>query len=451
MKHGGKVTGLDAWRLWLTPGMGVKRHVSLAVLGALILMVGVVAGMLWAFNERRFELSQPIEVALVSDSWEHYGGWLSCALIAFGAFIAILAVARLNRSLLSNIMDRPQEMAQLLHRRVMLGRGPRIVILGGGTGTSNLLRGLREHTSNLTAVVAVSDDGGSSGRLRKAFDMPAPGDLTDCLAALSEHESSLSRLLQYRFVRGEELSGHTFGNLFITTLTEVEGDFGQALRALNQLLNLSGAVYPATSQPVTLVVAKLNGEMVTGESRVREVPGAVKSVSLTPEAPASLPEVREAIHAADLVVLGPGSLFTSTIPPLLVPEIADAVATSRATLVYVANIMTEAGETDGFDAFDHVAALEAHGARRPDLVLLNSEPVDDDRAASYLAESATVVDTVEERFAAAGITVVSQPLMSSGATAQHDSVLLASALARLAREARAQAVPPPLLQPVTAS
>ena len=445
------VSGLSAWRLWLTPGMGVKRHVSLAVVGALLLVFGVIAGMLWAFNERRFELSDPIEVALVSDSWERYGGWVSFALIAFGLVIAILAVARLNRSLLSNIMERPQEMAQILHRRVMLGRGPRIVILGGGTGTSNLLRGLREHTSNLTAVVAVSDDGGSSGRLRKAFGMPAPGDLTDCLAALSEHESSLSRLLQYRFVRGEELSGHTFGNLFITTLTEVEGDFGQALRALNQLLNLSGAVYPATSQPVTLEVTKLSGEVVSGESRVREVAGAVRSVTLTPAAPDSLPEVRESIMAADLVVLGPGSLFTSTIPPLLVSDIADAVASSRAKLVYVANIMTEAGETDGFDAYDHVAALEAHGARTPDVVLLNSEPVDDRRVARYLLESATVVAHAEERFAAAGITVVRQPLMSSGETAQHDSVLLANALARLAREARSQGVAALPAQPAVAS
>jgi uncharacterized cofD-like protein len=428
-------------RLWLTPGMGVKRHVSLAVMGALLLVTGVVAGVLWAFNDRRVELSDPIEIALVSDTWERYGGWFAFALVALGAVIAIMAVARLNRSLLSNIMDRPQEMAQLLHRRVMLGRGPRIVILGGGTGTSNLLRGLREHTSNLTAVVAVSDDGGSSGRLRKAFNMPAPGDLTDCLAALSEHESSLSRLLQHRFVKGEELSGHTFGNLFITTLTEVEGDFGQALRVLNQLLSLSGSVYPATNQPVSLVVTKMSGEVVAGESKVREVGGAVKSVALTPAAPQTLPEVTEALLNADLIVLGPGSLFTSTIPPLLVPEVAAALAQSRATLVYVTNIMTEAGETDGFDAFDHIAALEAHGSRRPDLVLINDAPVDEERVSSYSLEGATVVGAAADRFHAAGISFVTLPLVSSGATAKHDSVLLANALVKLAREPKAATVP----------
>ena len=446
MKNTGNATGLYAWRLWLTPGMGVKRHVSLAMVGTLLLVTGVIAGVLWAFNDRRFELSGPIEVALVSAGWQRYGGWLALALIAGGTFVAILAVARLNRSLLSNIMPRPQEMAQLLHRRVMLGRGPRIVMLGGGTGTSNLLRGLREHTSNLTAVVAVSDDGGSSGRLRKSFNMPAPGDLTDCLAALSEHESSLSRLLQHRFVGGEELSGHTFGNLFITTLTEVEGDFGRALRVLNQLLNLSGSVYPATTQPVSLVVTKANGQVVAGESAVREVGGAVKSVSLTPATPSSLPEVRTALLTADLIVVGPGSLFTSTIPPLLVPDIAAALADSHAKLVYVSNIMTEAGETDGFDAYDHVAALEAHGCRRPDLVLVNSAPVDDERVSSYMLESATVVDGARARFAAAGIAVSSRPLISSGATAQHDSALLADVLVRLAREARTNGTQAPVQQ-----
>ena len=219
-------TGLDAWRLWLVPGMGVKRHVALAVLGGLVMVLGVVGAVLWWFNERRETIAEPIETVLVSGPWQRLGGWASLLLVLAGVAVATWAVGRLNRSLLSNWMPRPQDAAELLYQRVLLGRGPRIVILGGGTGTSNLLRGLREHTSNLTAVVAVSDDGGSSGRLRKAFDMPAPGDLTDCLAALSNRESSLSRLLQHRFSRGDELRGHTFGNLLITTLREFEGDFG---------------------------------------------------------------------------------------------------------------------------------------------------------------------------------------------------------------------------------
>ena len=432
-------TGLDAWRLWLLPGMGVKRHVALAVLGGLVMVLGVVGAVLWWFNERRETLAEPIESFLVSAPWQAMGGWASLALVVAGVATATAAVGRLNRSLLSNWMARPQDAAELLYRRVTLGRGPKIVILGGGTGTSNLLRGLREHTSNLTAVVAVSDDGGSSGRLRRAFDMPAPGDLTDCLAALSNRESSLSRLLQHRFERGDELQGHTFGNLLITTLREFEGDFGQALRVLNELLDLSGAVYPATTEPVTLLVTKRDGTVVKGESAVREVAGPVSSVALVPAAPSTLPEVEAAIREADLIVLGPGSLFTSTIPPLLVPGVRDALAKATARVVYVANIMTEAGETDGLDAFDHVKALIDHGAPRPDVVVVNETELDEPRLAAYAAERAEPVKLALDRFAEAGIAVEALPLLREGHLAQHDSARLAQALVRLAKEAKAHA------------
>jgi len=418
--------------------MGVKRHVALAVLGGLVMVLGVVGAVLWWFNERRETLAEPIENVLVSSPWRAGGVWVSLLLVVTGVAIASAAVARLNRSLLSNWMPRPQDAAELLYQRVRLGRGPKIVIFGGGTGTSNLLRGLREHTSNLTAVVAVSDDGGSSGRLRKAFDMPAPGDLTDCLAALSNRESSLSRLLQHRFERGDELRGHTFGNLLITTLREFEGDFGQALRVLNELLDLSGAVFPATTEPVTLEVTKRDGTVVRGESAVREVEGPVSSVALVPSAPSTLPEVELAIREADLIVLGPGSLYTSTIPPLLVPGVRSALDRAGGRVVYVANIMTEAGETDGLDAFDHVAALIEHGARRPDVVVVNASALDERRLRAYAAERAEPVRPARERFEAAGIAVEIMPLLGDGELAQHDSALLARALVRMAKEARAQ-------------
>ena len=448
----GRRTGLDAWRLWLVPGMGVKRHVALAVLGALVMVGGVIGGVLWWFNERRETLADPIESVLVSGPWRQMGGWVSLALVIVGVAIAIAAVGRLNRSLLSNWMPRPQDAAELLHKRVLLGRGPKIVILGGGTGTSNLLRGLREHTSNLTAIVAVSDDGGSSGRLRKAFDMPAPGDLTDCLAALSSDESSLSRLLQHRFARGEELEGHTFGNLLITTLREHEGDFGQALRVLNDLLDLSGSVYPATAEPVTLEVTKRDGRVVKGESAVRMEAGPVRSVALSPASPRTLPEVEMALLQADLIVLGPGSLYTSTIPPLLVPGVRNALQRSTAGLVYVANIMTEAGETDGLDVFDHVTALMEHGSRAPDVVIVNDAPLDDQRLRSYAEEGAQVVDLSRARFEEAGIPVECAPLLVEGHLAQHDSVKLATVLVRTARMHRKQPVVdarPPLIEAPT--
>lgn len=424
--------GLDTFRLWLTPGMGVKRFVFLAVVGVLLLILGVVGLSLWTVGDERSVISEPIEGFLTSANWYAYGAGIAVLLVVVGVVVSTVAVARLNRSLLSNWLPHPGDAARLLNRKVQLAKGPRVVALGGGSGLSNLLRGLRDHTSNLTAVVAVSDNGGSSGRLRAAYDMPAPGDLTDCLAALSDNESELARLLQYRFTRGADLSGHTFGNLLIATLTEMEGDFARALRVINRLLNLSGSVYPATAQAVNLVVTKGDGQEVIGEEQLREVPGAVQALRIEPSAPAGLPEVSSAVFSADIIVLGPGSLFSSTIPPLLVPSIRDAINGSSAKLVYVTNIMTEMGETDDFDAFQHVQALMNHGVRAPDLVLVNSTPIDAERMKNYVSEGAQLVATARQRFEEAGIQLLEVPILGRGEYAQHDSGQLAAVLAEIA-------------------
>lgn len=442
MKPRLRLKAFDTFRLWLTPGMGVKRYVTLAVVGVLLLILGVVGISLWAFGDERSAISTPIEEFLTSSNWYAFGAGLSALLLVGGVVISAVAVARLNRSLLSNWLAHPGDVAKLLNRKVMLAKGPKVVALGGGSGLSNLLRGLRNHTSNLTAVVAVSDNGGSSGRLRAAYDMPAPGDLTDCLAALSDNESELTRLLQYRFTRGEDLGGHTFGNLLIATLTEVEGDFARALRVINRLLNLSGSVYPATARPVNLVVTKAGGVEVEGEEQLRQVPGAVLSLRIQPAAPEGLPEVEAALQAADLIVLGPGSLFSSSMPHALVPSIREAVNRSSAKLVYVANIMTEVGETDGFDAFDHVDAIMRHGLRKPDVVLVNSSPIDPDRMKNYLSEGAQLVEVAPEPFVRAGIRLLRLPLLGRGEYAQHDSIQVASVLADLATATGAQSAQP---------
>ena len=421
-----RIRYLLSMRLWLTPGMGVKRHVVVAMAGTLLLVGGVIGGMLWLLAEQRELISEPLEGVLVSPFWQRSGGWISLAVTAAGLATAVLAVGRLNRSLLSNWLPAPHRAAEVLHNRVSLARGPKIVAFGGGTGLSNLLRGLRMHTSNLTAVVTVSDDGGSSGRLRVAFDMPAPGDLSDCLAALSDYELEVSRLLDYRFSRGVELEGHTFGNLLITTLTQVEGDFGQAARVLNRLLNLVGSVYPVTAQATSLVVTKASGEQVVGESLARLGAGPIAEVAIEPANPCPLPEVLAAVEEAELIVLGPGSLFTSTIPPILVPDAAQAIREAGAPLIYICNIMTEAGETDGFDAFDHVSTLARHLGRNPDLVVVNTSAVDPARLYAYRAEAAEVVELSLAPFRERGITVAQLPLLGHGPHAQHDSVRLAS-------------------------
>ncbi len=416
---------LSIMRLWLIPGMKVKRYVSVAALGTLILIVGVIFGALWLLEEQRDVVAIPLEQILISDGWHRWGGWLAFIASLVGISLSILAVARLNRSLLSNWFARPKEAAVVLSQRLSLAKGPKVVALGGGTGLSNLLRGLRKYSSNITAVVTVSDDGGSSGRLRSAFNMPAPGDISDCLAALSDNESELSRLLEYRFSRGNELKGHTFGNLFITTLTEVEGDFGQAIRTLNALLNLTGAVFPATPEVVSLHATKVSGEQVVGESTMRLVDGAVQALTIEPANPPPTPEVLGAIVDADVVVLGPGSLFTSTLPPILVPAIRRTLQGSSAKLIYICNIMTEAGETDHFTAFDHVQAIYNHLGRYPDQVIVNSSLLDETRIESYKLEKAEVVKVEPEKFKAAGIELLSIPLLSSGQQAYHDSLTLA--------------------------
>lgn len=427
-------------RLWLAPGMGVKRHVTLAVVGAVLAVLGAVTGILWILADARTAVAAPVESVLVSRAWRTLGAWLALALIASGVWASIVAIGRLNRSLLSHWLPRPRDAALLVHRRLRLSRGPRIVAFGGGTGLSNLLRGLRSSSSNLTAVVTVADDGGSSGRLREAFGMPAPGDLSDCLAALSDQEVEVGRLMSYRFVRGGDFEGHTFGNLLITTLSEVEGDIGRATRVLNRMLNLSGAVWPVTDRRVSLTGEKEDGRRLAGESHLHEEPGALRRLAIDPPDVPAFPPVLEAIGEAELIVLGPGSLFTSVVAPLLVPDVRAAIAASAAPVVYVCNIMTEAGETDDFDAFDHVRTVREHLGRWPDLVLVNDASIDHDRLEAYRDEAAEPVDFTPAAFASSGVATRLVPLLGTGPYAQHASDRLADELLTLALAARAGSV-----------
>lgn len=429
---------LSSLRLWLAPGMAVKRHVLVAVLGGLLLIIGVILVILWGFAGDRAVISDPIEEILVSPGWERWGVWVAVLLMAVGLFFAVFAIGRLNRSLLSHWLDRPSDAAELLFEELKLSKGPRIVALGGGTGLSMLLRGLRSHTSNITAVVSVADDGGSSGRLREAFNMPAPGDLSDCLAALSDRDQELGKLLQFRFSRGDELRGHTFGNLLITTLTEVQGDFGAALDSLNSLLDLKGHVYPAASEPVSLLALKPDGTEVRGESALREIPGRVARLRIEPEDVSAMPRVAGQLKTADVIVLGPGSLFSSTIPPLLVREIRQALAETNGSVIYVCNIMTEAGETDGMSAFDHVRALHEHIGIWPDMVVVNSQPLDAARLAAYESENAVPVGFAPEEFEERGVSYVLLDLIADGEQAYHETETLTEWLLGYAKKKQAE-------------
>ncbi len=275
--------------------------------------------------------------------------------------------------------DGQQPLVELIYQKRFLSRGPRIVAIGGGTGLSALLRGLKEHTSNLTAVVTVADDGGSSGVLRSGLGIPPVGDIRNCIAALADAEPLMNELLQYRFpaeTEGEAhgLAGHAVGNLLLAAMTAVEGgDFEEGVRQINRILAVRGQVVPVTGQPLTLHAGLADGRVVDGQSAIMATTG-IERVWLTPRDVRASDDALAAIAEADLIVVGPGSLYTSLLPSLLLPDIRDALLAAPAPVFYVCNVATQAGETAGFDLAAHVEALVAHTAPRIiDVVLANNQ------------------------------------------------------------------------------
>lgn len=411
---------------WLLPGMRVKRYVLVAAIGMLLMFLGV-AQLSW----QGFFLDWVLNFVLFSRNLG-LPLWLSgaaCFLIGLAVFS--LGIRAMNRSILSTVTN-PDELPEHIWKKRRLEAGPRIVALGGGTGLSNLLGGLKTRTSNLTGVVAVTDDGGSTGRLRKSFDVPAVGDLTDCLAALSEVEH-MPELMKYRFERGEGLSGHTFGNLFLVSLFEFTGDFAEAVRMADRVLALSGAVYPSTPHPARLVAELEDGQRVEGESRIRSTPGRVRRVWLEPPNPPVMPEVLHAIARAELIVLGPGSLYTSVIPSFLPPELSRAIEESPAMLAYVTNVMTEPGETDGMDAYAHYKAVAEHLGRRPDVVLVHTARLDEDALARYAQEGRHPVAYDPAPFTAEDVDVIEGDFAHAGTYVHHDPEKLAQQLLECVR------------------
>ena len=431
--------GLERLYYWMTPGIRVKRWLLLAVLGTVLGSSGLLV----------FVWLGPLRGAVSGAISRLHGLWsdsvllwmLGLALMLLGLALLAYAVMQVNRTLLRAAGMEPGHAAEEISVQHTLSLGPRIVAVGGGTGLSNLLRGLKYHSSNLTAVVTVADDGGSSGKLRQSLDMIAPGDLTDCYAALSKHPA-LSELLLHRFSRGEGLEGHTFGNLLLATLSEERGGLAPALGDLHEILRIQGRVYPATTVPVTLSAHLSDGRQVRGESRLATELGlaSVERVTLDPPQLPAVPEVIAAIESADLIVLGPGSLFTSIIPVLLVPEVGAALRRTPARLVYVASLMTEPGETSGLNLSDHVRLLTEHLGRSPDWILVNDRPLTVAMRERYAAEGAGPLSPPPLRGSTAGWRLRSGPLLNlaSSPKVAHDPDLLAEALMRLYLEALQQ-------------
>ena len=312
-------------------------------------------------------------------------------------------------------------------------RGPKITAIGGGTGLSTMLRGLKKYTKNLTAVVTVADDGGGSGVLRRDIGMPPPGDIRHCMESLANVEPIMERLLTYRFQEGS-LAGQSFGNLILAALNGVTGSFEEAVAQMSQVLAITGRILPVTSADVQLEAVFENGARVVGESKIssfkKEQDCRIAHVALLPERPAALPAALQAIREADLILMGPGSLDTSVIPNLLVEGVVEAICRSEALKIYVCNIMTQEGETEGYTAADHVDALLSHGAPGlVDLCLANSAPVRPGLVEKYREEDAAPILVDRERIRAMGLELEEYPVASEGGDyARHDPDRLAAAV-----------------------
>ncbi|MGE5389816.1 MAG: gluconeogenesis factor YvcK family protein [Deltaproteobacteria bacterium] len=310
----------------------------------------------------------------------------------------------------------------------MMSNEPKIVVIGGGTGLSVLLKGLKKHTSELTAVVTVSDDGGSSGRLRAELGVLPPGDIRNCLVALAETETLMDKVFQHRFLHEGSLQGHNLGNLLLVALTEITGDFVSAIREVSRVLAVRGRVLPATLEHVTLGASMADGSTIYGETSLRQYNSTIEKLFLTPEC-MPIPETLQAITDADAIIIGPGSLYTSIIPNLLVNGVADAIAASNAVTFYISNIMTELGETDGFDATDHLKVIVDHiGQQIVDFVIVNTGVIDEPRLSRYLEERAVPVLISRDEIGKMGIKVIEGDLVSDDRVAWHDSDKLAAVI-----------------------
>ena len=318
-------------------------------------------------------------------------------------------------------------------------RGPRVAVIGGGHGLSNMLRGLKRYTENISAIVTVADDGGGSGMLRQDLGMPPPGDIRNCLEALANTEPLMSELMHYRFTEGS-LAGQSFGNLFLAALNGISTSFDAAVSRMSQVLAITGRVLPVTTADVQLEAEFENGASVIGESKIfyckKKEDCRITKVRLIPEHPRALPKAVEAIREADMIILGPGSLYTSIIPNLLVDGIVEAILQSDALKVYVANVMTQEGETEGYTASDHIAAIFQHSAPGLfDLCLTNSSPVPSDVAARYAQEGAEPLRYDAGRCAALGVELVSRPIATvENGYVRHQSENLARELIQLHAE-----------------
>ncbi|SDL11410.1 gluconeogenesis factor YvcK family protein [Natronincola ferrireducens] len=368
---------------WLKPGLQIKRWIILGLIGVLLL----------AYSLSYYFVGMTVNVGL-----QIIGGLLGVLLIYIALYFGL-------RSLLKDIhkiggnLDKGK-INKMIYDKKVLAKGPKIVVIGGGTGLSILLRGLKLFTSNITAIVTVADDGGGSGKLREDLGMLPPGDIRNCIIALAEMEPTMEKLLQYRFQEGT-LKGQSFGNLFIASMNGISGNFEEAIKKMSEVLAVTGKVYPVTLENITLYGVLNSGTVVKGESNIPkksiEENSPIERVFIKPKVAEGLKEAIEAIGNADVVVLGPGSLYTSILPNLLVKNIEEAIAQSFAKKVYISNMMTQPGETDGYSVIGHLEAIMKHCPKiEVDFVIANNGEIVENAYEKYQQEGASLVKITQE-------------------------------------------------------
>ena len=419
---------------WLLPGLVIKRWMITSAIGFLTSLLGLA---IWTNLRPLYWLIEVFFWMMTSLTSVLPVTILGPLVVLIGLLLMGLGQNRSINSIQKALVpEKNTFLVDALRVKRKLNRGPSIVAIGGGTGLSTLLKGLKNYSSNITAIVTVSDDGGSSGILRKQLGVQPPGDIRNCLAALSNEEPILTRLFQYRFSGGSGLEGHSFGNLFLSALTTITGSLEKAVQASSKVLAVQGQVLPATNTDVMLWAELENGEKIFGESKISESKKSISRIGYLPENPLALPSALESIKEADLIILGPGSLYTSLLPNLLVPEIVDALLKSNAPKIYVSNLMTQPGETDGLDVYQHIKSIEKQlfnfgvNTRIFNAVLSQIEFEDSPIIDYYRSRGAEPVKCNKEELISEGYYVLQAPLYAKKITPtlRHDSRRLARAV-----------------------
>lgn len=420
---------------WLYPGMHFKRWLLLFMAGGMLVSLGLAL----IFNYKYLE---QIEESIFRFVYQWRGSYdygatamVGVVIILLGVAVMLLATRFVIRSVISLILpENSADLVDLVYEKRRLKNGPIITAIGGGHGLSMLLRGLKTMTDHVTAIVTVADDGGSSGRLRDELGIIPPGDLRNCLVALADTEPLMERLFQYRFGGTKELAGHSFGNLFLAAMNGVTGDMVSALDTSSKVLAVKGRVLPASIQHVRLDAIMEDGTVVCGESQIPLAHKRIKRVRLSPSPVMPVSATIDAIYRAEVVVMGPGSLYTSIMPNLLVDGVAEAIRKSPAIKIYICNAMTQSGETDGYTASMHVRAIIEHaGQGIIDYVIVNTAPVSKAKAAYYAAHGEYPVVVDEEELKALGVGIVQADIVNRADGIHHDPQKLTKCLRELIR------------------